>query len=54
MWRLVVGNLSIVDHLSCVTSAKVMMEKYGKGMKLAALQEEAKDEVLTAREERYA
>ena len=33
---------------------KVMMEKYEKGSKLAALWEEARDEVQTAREERYA
>ena len=31
-----------------------MMEKYEKGSKLAALREEARDEVQTAREERYA
>ena len=43
-----------MDPLSYVTAAKVMMEKYGKGAKLAALREEARDEVLTAREERYA
>ena len=54
LWELVLGNLSAVDRLSCVTSAKVMMEKYGKGSKLAALREQARDEVQTAREERYA
>ena len=53
LWRLVLDNLSAVDRLSYVTAAKVMMEKYGKGAKLAALREEARDEVLTAREERY-
>ena len=54
MWELVLGNLSAVDRLSCVTSTKVMMEKYEKGSKLATLWEEAGDEVQTAREERYA
>ena len=54
MWRLVLGNLSAVDCMSCLTSAKVMMEKYGKGTELAALREEARDEVLIAQEEHYA
>ena len=45
LWGLVLGNLSVVDRLSCVTSTKVMMEKYEKGSKLAALWEEARDEV---------
>ena len=31
LWELVLGNLSAVDRLSCVTSTKVMMEKYEKG-----------------------
>ena len=53
-WELVLGNLSVVDRLSYVTSTKVMMEKYEKGSKLAALREEARDEVQTAREECYA
>ena len=53
LWELVLGNLSAVDRLSCVTSTKVMMEKYEKGSKLAALRGEAREEVLTAREERY-
>ena len=54
LWELVLGNLSAVDRLSCVTSTNVMMEKHEKGSKLAALREEARDEVQTAREERYA
>ena len=54
LWELVLGNLIVVDRLSCVTSMKVMTEKYEKGSKLAALREEARDEVKTAREERYA
>ena len=45
LWELVLGNLSTVDRLSCVTSTKVMMEKYEKGSKLAALREEVRDEV---------
>ena len=45
MWELVLGNLGAEDRLSCVTSTKVMMEKYEKGAKLAALREEARDEV---------
>ena len=32
---------------------KVMIERYEKGSKLAALWEEAREEVQTAREERY-
>ena len=54
LWQLALGNLSAVDRLSCVTSTKVIMEKYEKGSKLATLREEAGDEVQTAREERYA
>ena len=45
LWGLVLDNLSAVDRLSCVTSTKVMMEKYEKGSKLAALREEVRDEV---------
>ena len=45
MWELALGNLSAVDRLSCVTSTKAIMEKYEKGSKLAALREEARDEV---------
>ena len=45
LWELVLGNLSAVDRLSCVTSTKVMMEKYEKGSKLAGLWEEVRDEV---------
>ena len=45
MWELVLGNLSAVDRLSYVTSTKVMMKKYEKGSKLAALWEEVRDEV---------
>ena len=45
MWELVLDNLSTVDRLSYVTSTKVMMEKYEKGSKLAALREEVRDEV---------
>ena len=53
LWELVLGNLSAVDRLSCVTSTKVMMEKYEEGSKLATLWEEAREEVQTAREECY-
>ena len=53
LWELVLGNLSAVDRLSCVTSTKVMMENYEEGSKLATLREEAREEVQTAREERY-
>ena len=53
LWELVLTNLSAVDRLSCVTSAKVMMERYEKGLELAALREEAREEVQTVREERY-
>ena len=45
MWELVLGNLGAEDRRSCVTSTKVMMEKYERGLKLAALREEARDEV---------
>ena len=54
LWELVFDSLSAVDRLVCVTSAKVMIERYGKGADLATLREEARDEVQTAREERYA
>ena len=54
LWELVLGRLSAVDRLVCVTSAKMMVEKYGKGTELAMLREEARNEVQTAREERYA
>ena len=54
LWELVFDSLDAVDRLVCVTSTKAMMEKYGKGAKLATLREEARDEVQTAREERYA
>ena len=50
---MVVGDLSTVDRLSFITSMKVMMERYEKGSKLAALWEEAREEVQIAREERY-
>ena len=53
LWELVFGNLSAVDRLNCVTSTKVMMERYEKGSKLAALWEETREEVQIAREERY-
>ena len=36
-----------------MTSAKVMMDRYEKGSKLAALREEAREVVQIAREERY-
>ena len=42
LWELVFGNLSAVDRLSCVTSTKVMVKRYGE---LAALREEAREEV---------
>ena len=35
LWELVLGSLSAVDRLSCVTSTKVMIERYEKGSKLA-------------------
>ena len=54
LWELVLNDLSAVDRLSCVTSTKAMMEKYGKGSELAALREEARDEAQTAQEECYA
>ena len=53
LWELVLGSLSAVDRLSCVTSTKVMIERYEKGSKLADLWEEAREEVQTAQEERY-
>ena len=45
LWELILGNLSTVDRLSCVTSTKVMMERYEKGSDLATLREEAREEV---------
>ena len=54
LWELVFDSLDAVDRLVCITSTKAMMGKYGKGAKLATLREEARDEVQTAREERYA
>ena len=54
LWELVLSDLSAVDRLSCVTSTKAMVEKYGKGSELAALREEARDEAQTALEECYA
>ena len=53
LWELILGNLSTVDRLSCVTTTKVMMKRYEKGSYLATLQEEAREEVWTVREERY-
>ena len=53
LWELILNNLSAVDRLSCVTTAKVMKERYEKGSTLAALQEEVKEELQTAAEERY-
>ena len=53
LWELVLGSLSAVDRFSCVTSTKVMIERYEKGSKLADLREEAREEVQTAQEERY-
>ena len=53
LWELILGDLSAVDCLSCVTSTKVMMEKYEKGSKLAALRGEAREEMQTAREDCY-
>ena len=53
LWELVLGSLSAVDRLSCVTSTKVMIERYEKGSKLADLREEAREEVQTVREECY-
>ena len=53
LWELVFGNLSVVDRLNCVTSTKVMMERYKKRSKLATLWEEAREEVQIAREECY-
>ena len=50
---LVLGSLSAVDRLSCVTSMKVMIERYEKGSRLADLREEAREEVQTVQEERY-
>ena len=54
LWELVFDNLSVVDRLVCITSAKVLIERYEKGVDLAILREEAREEVQTAREERYA
>ena len=54
LWELVFDSLDAVDRLVCITSTKAMMEKYGKGAKLATLREETRDEVQAAREERYA
>ena len=54
LWELIFDDLSAVDRLSCVTSTKAMMEKYGEGSELAALWEEARDEAQTAQEECYA
>ena len=53
LWELVLGSLSAVDRLSCVTSTKAMIERYEKGSKLADLREEAREEVQTVREECY-
>ena len=53
LWELILDNLSAVDRLSCVTSTKVMMERYEKGSDLATLREEAREEVQTVREECY-
>ena len=53
LWEFVLGNLSTVDRLSCVTSMKVIMERYEKGSKLAALREEAREEMQIAWEEHY-
>ena len=53
LWELILDNLSAVDRLSCVTSTKVMMERYEKGSDLAMLREEARQEVQTVREECY-
>ena len=39
LWELILGNLGAVDRLSCVTSAKVIMERYEKGSELATLRE---------------
>ena len=54
LWELILDDLSAVDRLSCVTSTKAMMEKYGKGSELAALRGEARDEARTVQEECYA
>ena len=48
LWGLVFGNLSAVDRWNCITSTKVMMERYEKGSKLAAPREEAREEVQIA------
>ena len=53
LWELILGNLSAVDRLSCVTSMKVMMKRYEKESDLAMLQEEAREGVQTVREEHY-
>ena len=53
LWELILDNLSAVNRLSCVTSTKVMMERYEKGSDLATLREEAREEVQTVREECY-
>ena len=45
LWELILGNLSTVHRLSCVTSTKVMMKRYEKGLDLATLWEEAREEV---------
>ena len=54
LWELILDDLSAIDRLSCVTSTKVLMERYEKGSKLADLREEARDEARTAQEECYA
>ena len=54
LWELIFQNLNAVDCLSCVTSARIMMEKYEKTSTLADLRADVRDEVQTARAERYA
>ena len=53
LWELILDNLSAVDRLSCVTSTKIMTERYEKGSELATLWGEASEEVQTVREEHY-
>ena len=55
LWELVFHNLNAVDRLNCITSAKVIMQKYERKIStLIDLREEVRDEVQTARVERYA
>ena len=54
LWELIFENICAVDRLRCVTSAKIMIERYEKVSDLAELREMAREELQDAREELYA